>query len=70
MSLKNVACDCNYVKERLCILQRSHNFRLDVALIHVSPPDQHGFCSLGVSVDITRAAVQNAAYIIGIKAFV
>ena len=39
--------------------------RLDVALIHVSPPDHHGFCSLGASVDCTRAAVQQAKYIIG-----
>ena len=38
---------------------------LDVALIHVSPPDKHGFCSLGVSVDVARAATQNAKYIIG-----
>ncbi len=38
--------------------------RLDVALIHVSPPDKHGFCSLGVSVDITRSAVKNSAYVI------
>ncbi|MGE0637027.1 MAG: acetyl-CoA hydrolase/transferase family protein [Bacteroidia bacterium] len=37
---------------------------LDVALIHVSPPDKHGFCSLGVSVDITRAAVKNAQHVI------
>ncbi|HPI53840.1 MAG TPA: acetyl-CoA hydrolase/transferase C-terminal domain-containing protein, partial [Chitinophagaceae bacterium] len=37
---------------------------LDVAMIHVSPPDQHGYCSLGVSVDITRAAVKNAVYVI------
>lgn len=37
---------------------------LDVALIHVSPPDKHGFCSLGTSVDITRSAVKNAKYII------
>jgi len=37
---------------------------LDVALVHVSPPDKHGFCSLGLSVDITRAAVKNALYII------
>jgi acyl-CoA hydrolase/GNAT superfamily N-acetyltransferase len=29
---------------------------IDVALIMVSPPDEHGFCSLGVSVDMTRAA--------------
>ncbi len=37
---------------------------LDVALIHVSQPDKHGFCSLGVSVDITRAAVKNAQHVI------
>ncbi len=37
---------------------------LDVALIHVSPPDKHGFCSLGVSVDVTRAAVRNAKHVI------
>ena len=33
---------------------------LDVALIQVSPPDKFGYCSLGVSVDITRAGVENA----------
>ena len=31
----------------------------------VTPPDKHGFCSLGSSVDVTRAAVQNAKYLIG-----
>jgi acyl-CoA hydrolase len=37
---------------------------LDVALIQVSPPDNHGFCSLGVSVDCSRAAVQAAKFVI------
>jgi acyl-CoA hydrolase len=37
---------------------------LDVALIQVSPPDKHGFCSLGVSVDCSRAAVQVAKFVI------
>lgn len=37
---------------------------LDVALIQVSPPDRHGFCSLGVSVEATRAAVQSAKHVI------
>lgn len=37
---------------------------LDVALIHVSLPDKHGFCSLGTSVDIARSAVRNAKHII------
>jgi acyl-CoA hydrolase len=30
---------------------------IDVALIHVSQPDKHGYCSLGTSIDIARAAV-------------
>ncbi len=37
---------------------------LDVALIHVSPPDKHGYCSLGTSVDATLAAVQTAQLIL------
>ena len=36
----------------------------DVALIHVSPPDKHGYCSLGVSVDICLSALKNAKYVI------
>lgn len=42
----------------------SHRIGLDVALIQVSPPDQFGYCSLGVSVDITRSAVENATLVI------
>jgi acyl-CoA hydrolase len=37
---------------------------LDVAVVQVSPPDQHGYCSLGTSVDISRAAVSVAKKII------
>jgi acyl-CoA hydrolase len=37
---------------------------LDVALVQVSPPDRHGFCSLGVSVDVSRAAVQTARTVV------
>lgn len=37
---------------------------LDVALVQVSPPDNHGYCSLGVSVDIARSAVNTAKHII------
>jgi len=37
---------------------------LDVAMVHVSPPDRHGYCSLGVSVDVTRAAVHTARHVI------
>ena len=39
---------------------RSRRIRIDVALIQTSPPDAHGFVSLGVSVDIVRAAVDSA----------
>jgi acyl-CoA hydrolase len=42
----------------------SRRIGLDVALIQVSPPDRHGFCSLGVSVDITRAGMQAATMVI------
>ncbi|HNP24405.1 MAG TPA: acetyl-CoA hydrolase/transferase C-terminal domain-containing protein [Panacibacter sp.] len=39
---------------------------LDVALVTVSPPDQHGYCSLGVSVDIARSAVNCTKKIIAL----
>ncbi len=39
---------------------------VDVAFIHVSPPDEHGYCSLGSSVDATRAAVDNAEHIVAL----
>ena len=38
---------------------------LDVALLHVSPPDRHGWCTLGVSVDVSHAAAESAAILIG-----
>lgn len=37
---------------------------IDVALMHVSPPDKHGFVSLGTSIDISLAAVQSARHVI------
>lgn len=37
---------------------------VDVALLHVSSPDKHGYCSLGVSVDIAPSVIENAKYII------
>ena len=37
---------------------------IDVALVQVSPPDEHGYCSLGASVDIARAAVNHARKIV------
>ena len=37
---------------------------VDVAMIQTSPPDAHGYMSLGISVDITKAAVENASTVI------
>jgi acyl-CoA hydrolase len=37
---------------------------LDVALVHVSLPDKHGYCSLGTSVDCALAAVKTAKYVV------
>lgn len=45
-------------------LFRSGRIRLDAALLQVSPPDRHGFCSLGTSVDTARAAAQCAPLLI------
>jgi len=39
---------------------------IDVALVHVSPPDEHGFCSFGVGVDCTRAATDAARDVIAL----
>jgi len=45
-------------------LFRSGRQKIDVALIQVSPPDDHGHCSLGISVDVTRAACEVADIIV------
>jgi acyl-CoA hydrolase len=46
------------------ILFQQNTLPIDVAIVHVSPPDAHGYCSLGVAVDIAKSAVNNAKYII------
>jgi acyl-CoA hydrolase/GNAT superfamily N-acetyltransferase len=45
-------------------LFNSGQMPLDVALVQVTPPDEHGMCSLGVSVDIVRSATENASLVI------
>ncbi|NJL25191.1 MAG: acetyl-CoA hydrolase/transferase family protein, partial [Calothrix sp. SM1_5_4] len=45
-------------------LLRSGRRPVDVALLHLSPPDKHGYCSLGVSVDVARAAFQSARIVV------
>lgn len=37
---------------------------VDVAMIHVSPPDEHGFCSLGVEVGLSKSPAESARIII------
>jgi len=46
------------------LLFRKNILPIDVAFIQVSPPDKHGYCSLGVSVDITLPAIQTAKVVI------
>jgi 4-hydroxybutyrate CoA-transferase len=46
------------------LLFKQGHLPLDVALIHVSPPDEHGFCSLGVEVGLTKSAAESAKMII------
>lgn len=39
---------------------------LDIAIVQVTPPDVHGYCSLSLSIDIARAAVDSAKYVIAV----
>ena len=45
-------------------LFQSGQVKLDVALLQLSPPDAHGFCSLGTSVDTAKAAADHSKIII------
>jgi 4-hydroxybutyrate CoA-transferase len=45
-------------------LIESGNLPIDVALIQVTPPDAHGFCSFGVGVDVTLTGAKNAKHVI------
>lgn len=46
------------------LLFRRGRLPLDVAVIHVSPPDAHGFCSYGVEVGVTKSAAESARVVI------
>ncbi len=46
------------------LLFRTGRLGLDVAVIHVSPPDEHGYCSYGVEVGVTKTAAESAGMII------
>ncbi len=45
-------------------LFKNGHLPIDTALIHVSPPDEHGFCSFGVEVGVTKTAAQSAKLVI------
>lgn len=47
-------------------LFRKKAWPLDVAMVQVSPPDRHGFCSLGTSVDVAKAAIDSARIILAL----
>jgi acyl-CoA hydrolase/GNAT superfamily N-acetyltransferase len=49
---------------RIPALLKNRSIQIDVALVQVSPPDRNGFMSLGISVDITKAALQSAGSVI------
>jgi acyl-CoA hydrolase/RimJ/RimL family protein N-acetyltransferase len=68
-SMRKAAFDgkIDYIPAYLSQIPRlfaSHRIGLDVALVQVSPPDKFGYCSLGVSVDITRSGLENAQLVI------
>jgi acetyl-CoA hydrolase len=46
------------------LLFKNRHLPLDVALVHLSPPDEHGFCSYGVEVGLTKAPAESARIII------
>ena len=57
----------DYTPVFLCQVEElfeSGQMPIDVALVQVSPPDAHGFCSLGVSVDATLTAARCAKFVI------
>lgn len=48
----------------ISFLFRRNILPLDVALVQVSPPDKHGYCTLGASVDVALSAVETAKMVI------
>ncbi|HTT56892.1 MAG TPA: acetyl-CoA hydrolase/transferase C-terminal domain-containing protein [Opitutaceae bacterium] len=43
---------------------RDGRLPLDAALVHLSPPDEHGFCSLGIEVGLTKTPAESARMIL------
>ncbi|MFZ5477358.1 MAG: acetyl-CoA hydrolase/transferase family protein [Myxococcota bacterium] len=53
-----------FLSEIPSLLRPDGPLPLDAALVVVSPPDRHGWCSLGVSVDVVRTAVDHAPLVV------
>jgi len=53
-----------FLSEIPSLIRHDKKHKVNVVLIQVSPPDSHGFCSLGVSVDCTKAATEAADYVV------
>lgn len=59
--------NCDYVPCSLSAISKllgNRSLVLDVALVQLSPPDKHGYCSFGTSVGFTKLAAQRAKMII------
>lgn len=54
-----------FLHETQKLIREGYN-KVNVAMVQVSPPDKHGYVSLGTSVDATLAAVQTAETVIGV----
>jgi acyl-CoA hydrolase len=65
MNEENVQYIPMFLSEIPLVIRRG-KFPIDVSIIQVSPPDAHGFCSLGISVDIARAACDVSKTIIAL----
>ena len=46
-------------------LIESGRIAIDAAFVQITPPDEAGYCSLGLSVDVTRAAMEQAQFVVG-----
>lgn len=55
-----------FLSDVSALFARGNQLAIDVAFVQVSPPDAHGYCSLGSSVDIARAAVDSAAHVVAL----
>jgi len=53
-----------FLSEIPYLIKHNTKHKVNVVLIQVSPPDMHGFCSMGVAVDCTKAAVTVADHVI------